>query len=253
MNTQLISYVWTAAIRDRLILSAVIVLALGLSLSVFLASSALTEKDQFASVLSAGGIRLISVLTLIVFTVFFVRKSIESKDIELLLSRPFKRTDFIISYAIAFSAIAVLFGIANGIALFLMGPHLFGLGHVVWVLSVTLEYILLINVAFLFGMMLSSAASAVMAVVGFYILSRMMGQLLGVIEAKTAHGVWKGLEYIMQMISILTPRLDLMGQTSWLIYGFENSTDIIWAIAQCGVLLLIILTIAFIDLTKKQF
>ena len=253
MNLHLFQYVLTAAVRDKLIISAAIILGLSVSLSIFLASSAITEQDQFASVISAGGIRIISALTLIVFTVFFVRKSIESKDIELLLSRPMNRTNFILSYAVAFSCIAILFGLANALAIYTFAQNFFGIGHAVWILTVTLEYIIIINVAFLFGMMLSSAAAAVMAVVGFYVLSRMIGQILGVIETGTSYGLWVGLEYTMQFIAIFTPRLDLMAQTSWLIYGIENMNEVIWSIAQSAVLLLIILTIAFIDLKKKQF
>ncbi len=253
MSLSLVSYVWTAAIRDRLIIAMLVMLALGASMSIFLASSALSEKDQFAAVLSAGGIRIIGILGLVVFTVFFIRRSIESKDIELLLSRPVSRIRFIFSYATAFSALSIVIALACALCLFATAPHLFGFGHVVWTLTLMLEYIIVVNIAFFFAMMLSSAAISVMAVAAFYILSRMMGQFLGIIKANTAHGAHEWLEIILQVISIITPRLDLLSQTTWLIYPLENTSDLILTALQCSLILIIIFIAALIDLLKRQF
>ena len=44
----LVGYILTAAIRDRLFLSLMLLVVVGVCLSVFLGSSAITEKDQFS-------------------------------------------------------------------------------------------------------------------------------------------------------------------------------------------------------------
>ncbi|MGH1398998.1 MAG: hypothetical protein ACRBCT_07270 [Alphaproteobacteria bacterium] len=253
MSLALISYVWTAAMRDRLIIAMLVMLALGASVSVFLASAALTEKDQFAAVLSAGGIRIVGILGLVVFTVFFIRRSIESKDIELLLSRPFSRIQFVASYAIAFSMLATTIALACAACLFATAPHLFGLGHVIWTATLILEYIIVVNIAFFFALMLSSAAVSVMAVVAFYVLSRMMGQFLGIIKAGIAGEKSGWLENIMNIISMLTPRLDLLSQTTWLIYPIQNASELAFVALQCLLILVIIFIAALIDLLKRQF
>ncbi|HBR68524.1 MAG TPA: hypothetical protein DEA55_04015, partial [Rhodospirillaceae bacterium] len=67
--------VLTAAVRDKLVISLLVLLALGASMAVFMGSSAVIEQDRFAVVFASGGLRLASVLGLVLFVVFFVRRS----------------------------------------------------------------------------------------------------------------------------------------------------------------------------------
>jgi len=57
---------------------------------------------------------------------------------------------------------------------------------------------------------------------------------------------------MMNMVSTLTPRLDLMGQTSWLVYGVDN-INLTFVLAQGAIFLFLILVIALIDLVVRQF
>jgi hypothetical protein len=68
-------------------------------------------------------------------------------------------------------------------------------------------------------MVLSSAAGSALAALGFYALSRMVGVLLGIMDLPPANWVFAVLGSVMKLISILIPRLDMMGQTTWLVYG----------------------------------
>lgn len=253
MSISLITHVWKAALRDKLVLTLLALIGLSVSMSIFIASSALIEKDQFAAVFSAGSLRILGVLGLTVFTVFFIRRSVDAKDIEFILSCPVGRVEFVFSYAFALSCIACVIALANGIALYAISPHLFGLGHVIWTISVALEYIIMINMAFFFGLMLSSAAMAVLSVLGFYVLTRMMGQILGIIDAGFEASYLKGLQIILELISVITPRLDLLGQTGWLIYGTGDLANLVWVGAQVVVALCLVLCAALFDLLKRQF
>ena len=49
----------------------------------------------------------------------------------------------------------------------------------------------------------------------------MMGLLIGIIETKLSKGdvFIHASGYIVKFISIITPRFDLMAQSSWLVYG----------------------------------
>jgi len=99
----LVTYVLMAALRDRLIVSLIVLVAVGTSLSVFIGSSAILEKDQFALVFAAAGLRFAGVAGLVLFTVFYVRRAFDTKDIEFLLARPVSRFSFLFSHAVAFS------------------------------------------------------------------------------------------------------------------------------------------------------
>lgn len=251
MSLPLLKYALLAALRDKLLLSMFVVFMVGASLSVFLASSAIIEKDQFTLVFTAASLRLVSVLGLVLFVVFFVRRSFDSKDIEFLLSRPLSRVQVIVTYAIAFSLIAVLMTMAVGVALYSVAPHLFGLNHVIWLISVVLESVAMVCVSLFFAMQITSAASAAMASLGVYVLGRLMGQLLGIIDSTLVDG--QGLYAMaLQIVSVITPRLDLLGQSSWLLYGV-NSGDIFFAFVQVFSFSLLVVSAACLDFSRRQF
>jgi hypothetical protein len=74
-----------------------------------------------------------------------------------------------------------------------------------------------------FSMVLSSAAGSALATLGLYVLSRLVGTLLGIAALPPDKTVYALLNNAMDIISIVIPRLDMMGQTSWLVYGVEGS------------------------------
>ena len=249
----LIHYVLKAAIRDRLVVTMIAAMVLGCSLSIFLGSSAVVEQDQFSLAFASAGLRLTGMIGIVLFIVFFIRRSIDSRDMEFLLSRPVGRMEFLLSYAAAFSIIAIIVTLAQTLGLYILGPHLFGEGAILWCFSVMIENIIVANTAFFFALFLSSAASASLAVLGFYVLGRMMGQILGIVQAGGNGQIAELLGHVMNMIAMVMPRLDLIGQTSWLIYGPQGDVGLIFLIIQGVIFSTLVLTLALIDLTRKQF
>lgn len=253
MSFPLVKYVLMAALRDRLILSMLIIFFLGSSLALFLGDAAVIEKDQFTVIFAASGLRLTSVFGLVLFVVFFIRRSFEGKDIEFLLSRPVGRLKIIFSYAFSFSLLALMMGMSVGLCVYAVAPHLFAQGHVLWILSIIVEGIIMVNVALFFAMYISSSASAAMVTSGFYILARMMGQLLGITDSSLVDsgGIYS---MALQLVSVIIPRLDLMGQSSWLIYGVQNSEiGIVYIIGQGLVFTSLVLAAASMDFIRRQF
>lgn len=249
----LIRYVLMAALRDRLVLSLVLVIALGACLSVFLGSAAVVESKEFALVFAAGGLRFAGIVGLVLFAVFHIRRSFDNKDIEFLLSRPISRTAFILSHSVAFSILAVILSGAIGlIILLLSGGHL-GAGHGLWVFSLIMEYLIVINAALFFAMVVPTASGAALAVMGLYVLGHLIGDLLGDARAfPTAATVV--LKPLMDVVSMVVPRLDLMAQTAWLVYpNGGHNVGYAFILAQgvfyCGLLI----CAALIDLRRRQF
>src|SRR5262245_40850313 len=111
MSWPLVKYVLTAAFRHRLLISLLILLLVSVSLAIFMCSVARVEHTRFALVFAAGGLRLAGVTGLVLFAVFHIRRSFESKDVEFLLSRPVSRVQFLFSCAIAFILLGVIFGL----------------------------------------------------------------------------------------------------------------------------------------------
>lgn len=248
-----VKYVLAAAIRDRLIIALLVMIALGTALSVFLGTAAYIEKYQFVLVFSAAGLRIFSVLGLVLFCVFFIRRSFDNKDVDYLLSRPVSRTGFIVSHALAFSLIAAVLAAACLLAVYLAAPITFGIGHVLWGISLMCELMIMVNAALFFSMVLPSASTSAMTVMGFYVLSRTIGILLGIVmSGLTTAPIMKGLAFLLKFISLIIPRLDLLTQTSWLIYGTEN-IGLGFILAQGLVFSALLITAALVDLVRRQF
>ena len=247
----LVRYVLTAAFRDKVFISFLAIVALGVSLSIFMGSAAVIEREEFTAVFAAGGLRIAAVLGLVLFIVFYIRKSFDHKDIDFLLSRPVGRVTYIFGHSLALSILSIFIGGIIFIATSLIASFAgeFSMGHVLWSFSVLSELIIIANAALFFSMVLPSATMAALAVFALYVLSRMMGQLLGAL----AYGHGEKLEPIFNVISIFVPRLDLMGQTSWLIYGAEGQVGFGFIAVQLIVFSALFTLASITDLLRRQF
>ncbi|MAZ76030.1 MAG: hypothetical protein CMH31_01865 [Micavibrio sp.] len=255
MLKNLIYYVLTAAVRDKLFLSFFLLLAIGVSLSIFMGSSAVTEQDQFTLVFVASGLRLASVFGVVLFVVFFIRRSFESRDVEYLLTRPITRLDFLLSHVVAFTVIAFCFTALTAICIYVLATKgSVQSAYFLWVFSFFAELVIIANVAFFFSMVLSSAVASVLITGAFYLLSRLIGQILGIIEAYNYSDAFVLMEKVMLVISAIIPRLDLMGQSSWLLYGAkEGAISYTFIVLQMLVFSFLVLAAAMVDLKRKQF
>lgn len=255
MNSTLVKYVLTAARRDKLFLSLIGIMVLGGFISLFLSSSAVVEKELFSVVYLAGSLRLLGLTGLVLFVVFFIRRSFDSRDVEYLLTRPVSRNSFVLSHAAGFSILAFIVSAALCLGLGFVANKIGNAeGVIYWSTGVICEYLLIVNVALFFSMVLSSPVAASLATLGFYILGRLMGQLLFV--AKTPSEGFIGYQlmtYIFQAVSTLFPRLDLMTQTSWLLYGVDGIKDYIFILTQTVLFVVLILVATLVDLRKRQF
>jgi ABC-type transport system involved in multi-copper enzyme maturation permease subunit len=222
ISAPLVRYVLTAARRDRLMLTLVLMVAMGAGLSLFMGAAAVIEQGQFSMVFASGGLRLLGVAGVVLFVCFYMRRAFENKEVEFLLSRPVSRMTFLFSHALAFVILA-LFVTALVVApmLFAGAPSPGGLA--VWSLSIAIEYAVMAVVAQFFSMVLSSAAGSALASLGFYVLARMIGVLIGIAAVPADKPVFAVLGKVMDVISVVVPRLDLMGQTSWLVYGVDGA------------------------------
>lgn len=253
MSRTLISYVLTAALRDRLFLALLLVIAVGASLSIFLGSSAITEQNEFALVFAGASLRLAGVAGLVLFIVFYIRRAFDSGEIDFLLTRPMSRATFLLSHSAAFSLLALLVALFSFAAVIAIAPGSFSPGTYLWGISFAGELIIMVNAALFFSLMITSPAGGAMAVFGLYILGRLMGELLGIVSSGTVDTNLAYLGYLMEIISLVMPRLDLMAQTSWLVYGPEGDFGAGLVALQVVLYAPLLVLAALVDLTRKQF
>jgi len=220
MYKPIIKYVLTAAVRDKILITFFLFLLVATSLASFLGGSTVIEQDQFSLVYAAGSLRIIGAICLILFVCFYVRRAFDNKEVEFLLSKPVSRAGFVIGHAVAFALLAVFIGcVISAVVLLSSSPDIYG--WLIWSLSIISECVIISIMAMFFAMVLSSASGSALAGVGFYVLARMMGVILGIANLPSASLLNGALTSVVNVISIFIPRLDLMGQTNWLIYGRE--------------------------------
>lgn len=246
----LVRYVLTSALRDRMFVALGLAVVVGAALSAFLGSAAVVEGDRATLVFAAAGLRIAGLIGVVLFVIASVRRAFESRDVEFLLSRPVSRSGFLLAHAAGFALIALMAAAAVSLTLWALGPHLAGPGTALWAASLAIEYVMMAAAALFFAMVVPSVTGAALATLGLYVLGRMSGQILGTIDAGGA--TW--LERVAELISVLTPRLDLLGQSSWLVYGPEAAWPAAgFALAQGAAFTALVLVAALFDLQRRQF
>jgi ABC-type transport system involved in multi-copper enzyme maturation permease subunit len=253
LSLPLVGYTLKAARRDRLIWIVAITFVLSICMSFFLSSAVITEKDMFASVFIAGSLRLFAVVGLVLFISFYIRRLFDNREIEFLLSRPISRTSFVLSIALALSIVAVFFAGFAIIAVLASGSANISSAFYIWSASFAVELLIITNAALFFSMVISSASGSALCTMGFYVFARMMGQLLGISETDATLPGADFLNLIFSFISMFIPRLDLLTQTSWLVYGVNNVQESLIAIGHGLACIPVLLLAAIFDLIRREF
>ena len=110
--------------------------------------------------------------------------------------------------------------------------------------------------ALFFALILGSPVTSARAAIGFYVFARTSGAVLGILsgswlDLSSTFAVFAG--WAFRILSTVIPRLDLFGQTSWLVYGFEGSALDWAAVLQTLVYVPLLLAMAIYDFQRKQF
>ncbi len=252
----IIKYILLTALRDWLFLGLIIAIFFCLGLAMFTGGTALTEQENMALVLFAGGVRFILAIGFIVFICFHIRRAFETKEIESILSKPISRFKFILGYFLGFTILEIIAVIIPFSIIFTFHNINYD-GFLAWTLSLILELSIISAFSLLTAFILSSATSAVMANFAFYFVCRLMGFFLIAIYNPNSLAHDNKFSELMlgalKIISSLIPRLDLFAKSDWLIYGINNNHDWWLFTTQAGISISLIISMAFLDIRKKEF
>lgn len=246
-------YILLAGLRDRVLWTVLGLLSVVGALSLFFGGAALTEQDEFARVSMAFGFRLAGVVLLSVFVVNFIRRSFEARDVEYLLSRPVGRISFVLIQSLGFSTVGVGIAFLLGGAVVASAYNILHEGVFLWWVSLAVEFVIMANVALFFALVMTSSTACIMIVLAFYLLARLMGEILGIVDAP-GHGVAIDLmSKVMDFVSVFIPRLDLMGQTKWILYGLPDDISFPFVVIQGLVFSALVVGAGVVDLYRRQF
>ena len=250
-----LKYVILSAIRDKLFLALFMAIISLFGISNLIGFTATSEEALMQTVLFAGTSRILLIFGMIIFICFHINKSFENKEISFILSKNISREKFILSYWLGFNIISLFLIFIFSIIIFLF-CNINIIGAIQWIISLIFEMAIITMFAILSSLMLQSAIFSIFISSSFYLISRLMGFFINM-SIVTGHNeiynfIIESSHFILKVISSLIPRLDLYGQTKWLIYGADfNIFKII--IIQSIIYILIMFMMAFYDFRKKQF
>lgn len=249
-----VRYILLTAFRDWLFLGLMLGVVAAVLISHVLASTALVEVQEMNLAFGAGSARMILAVGLIVFVCFHVRNAFDTKEIDVILSRPISRSNLLLSYWLGFAAVATVLVIPSLAVLSCVGI-LSIKGFFGWALSLLCESYMVVAIALFAACTLRSAVASVMASLGFYVLSRMMGFFIATTHSHMLENSWIDVlsKHITTFISMIIPRLDFFAKSEWLIYGMNSFDDMTRVVMQSVIFIPLLLVAAMIDFNRKQF
>jgi ABC-type transport system involved in multi-copper enzyme maturation permease subunit len=250
----IIHYGWLTARRDRILwlLGGMMAAIWGAGIS--LGGTALVEQPETALALIAGSLRLLLAFGAMVFVVQHIDRMKQGRELMVMLSRPLRRSHWIIAYGLFLLQLSAALVVMASLLLAMAGAAQ-GLG--LWALTLWGELVLVMLAAMAFSLMLEASVAAIMASGSFYLLGRIMvymimtqdsvfGRINPWIDPIT-HGS-------MRIISHLMPRLDMMAQSRWLLYGTESMEGYGWWVAlQLIGFSALLLVMAMVDFRRKEY
>ncbi len=252
--TPIIRSLVLVARRDRLfaaILAAVLAIGLGAS---FVGDQSIVEGRDYVLSFAAYGARLAVVLGLVMFVVLHIRRTIDSRDMLVLLSRPVHRDQVVLAHWLGFTLVALPLVLATMAVIAVMAPA-DAIGLLLWGAGLWLEAGLMIAVALFFALGLNAAVPAILATAAFYLLSRGIGVLLAIVQSDfrspdSAFG--RGAEDLALVFGHILPRLDLTAQSQWLSEGIAAAPPL-WLGGQVAVYTALMVGAAIFDFRNKRF
>jgi ABC-type transport system involved in multi-copper enzyme maturation permease subunit len=240
----LVAYLLRSACADRLLAVLALAIVAGAALAGFLGSTALVEQSELAMVYAATAGRHAVVAALVLFTCFHLRRAFESREVDLLLSRPVSRFGFVLAEVATLVLLAGVGAVLAGIAVAASGrPEPAALG--LWTSSLMVEAAIAATAALFFALALTSGVAAALAGLGFYVLSRMIGLLGELAGAQGGSGPQGWLaDQAVFLLGLALPRLDLFARTSWLVHGGGEDAAGLGLIFAQGLVYLVLLTAA---------
>lgn len=249
----IIAYLLLISFRDRLFHGMVLGMAALAYIATVLGHTALTEEAQTSITLAAGSIRLLMMVGIMALVSFHVHIARESRELDAQLARPIARHRVVFAYFCAFALIVSIMGLIAAAVLFILSPLSLS-GFAAYIFSLIAEGMLVAAATMFAAFVLRSNVLSVMATMGFYALSRLMGLFMLTISNRPVGG--DSAEVIaanlVHIVSMITPRLDFFAKSEWLHYGVSMQPVLLFSL-QAAIFVPLLLCAVILDLKRKAF
>ncbi len=245
-------YLLLSSFRDKLFGGMFAAILVASMLSAAIGNTAFLENREMTLVFAGSAARFVLALGLSVFICFHIRHQFDSREIDVMLSRPVSRARLVLEYWLGFAFCALLLILPTLVILALAGIKSLG-GYAAWGMSLLLETWIVASVALALALIVKSAVSAVLASLGFYVFARIAIYFLLTAESAFAASKDPMLKYILHFVSLFMPRLDLFAKSEWLVYGSPSFDHVMLILLQAAIYVPLLLAVSVIDFRRKQF
>lgn len=243
--------------RDRMLPA---LWALGLLLLLVcraLGGAMLVEGREASLAFASTTLRLLVVGGMVMTVCFQMRKWVENREIEAWLTRPLSRASLVLGLAGGYGLLALALVLPLVPLLWLLlQPQ--GQGLLLWSVSLLLEAWVATGFALFLACSLSNATVAALAALALYALARLAHGFkdiaqAGIGDALASPVTGLPLRWLAEALAAVMPRLDLFGQSSWLIYGPDTDWGLGLLLLQAAVTLPLLLAATVFDLKGRRF
>ena len=238
-------------INNRLIYIAVLFSAGGLALASFIAEVALTDSVEIQLALLAASSRFCAVFVMMIFVVSSIVREFNDKILELYLSMPISRTQYLISKSMGFLACGILLSIFfSTVLLFYADP----IRILPWGLSLLMELVIITAFSFLAVLTFNQqVTSSVFITFFFYLLCRSADNIRLIAESSIIADTLGNeiIAFMLKLLFLAIPALSRFTTTEGLIYG-GAAAELPWLLAQTAIYVVLINTMALFDFNRKN-
>lgn len=244
-------YTLLEALRNRLMWLVALVAIAGIAISGFLQEIAITESGQIQVALLAAFLRLSAAFLIATFVVTSVVREFNDKGLELLLALPLPRAGYLLGKLAGFAALALVPALLFGLlASFFTHTE----QTLLWTASLICELWIVAAFSLLCVLTFNQIMTALSAVMAFYLLARSISalQLIGQGSLSENTLSQQVLNFVINAIAVLLPRLDEFTRTDWLVYHSGTWGALYPLLAQTAAYLALLTGAALFDLYRKN-
>lgn len=251
----IINYIMRSALRSHTLRAAYILLLCSLIMCVLLGQMMLIEQSQFAVVFFANIARFLLNFGLVVFITLNIYRIYNSKELEMILSKNVSRGRFILSYYLSIMLLNVCMVLPILVVLQMMqifvGVSINLPGLLVWTASLFIETVTISTFTLLMALLIRSSIFCLLYSGLFYIVCRIYGVFVSAIQSDLSD-----FAETLRYIGIIFPRLDVLIQSEWLLYGMPPSQSLavphLMVIANCLICAAFLLFITVVEFRKRE-
>lgn len=282
----LLRYFIARTMADRLLVAWPAMLAATALLAFVVGRSMMVEQEQATLAFLGSGIRLALMLAVTSITAIAIARDFDSREMEFLASRVASRLDLLLAMVATALLLATGMVVMAIPLMFMMGSPP-PLGVFLWALTLALEAGLCGIFAIFIALAIANATIAILATLGWYVLARLSGMLLGLagvpamgdprLAAEPAAGPAVAAaassralapdpaslgdlvdphrfgDALAHLFPLLLPRLDLLAQSDWLVHPPQAVHALLPVAAQCLVHGALVASAAFLDFRHRSF